>query len=224
MATKKSLFSCQECGYEAPKWLGRCPGCGSWNTLQEVTARPLRGSAKEAARITALKDVPAAAEVRLKTGIDEFDRVLGGGIVSGSVVLLGGDPGIGKSTLLLQAAARLASDHVVLYASGEESLFQLKLRSQRLQVPEDLPVIAATELDHLLQAAAELQPRVLILDSVQSFYRHEVEGTPGSLNQVREVTAALVRLAKENNIAVFLIGHVTKEGVMAGPRLLEHMG
>ena len=223
MATKKSLFSCQECGYEAPKWLGRCPGCGSWNTLQEVTARPLRGSAKEAARITALKDVPAAAEVRLKTGIDEFDRVLGGGIVSGSVVLLGGDPGIGKSTLLLQAAARLASDHVVLYASGEESLFQLKLRSQRLQVPADLPVIAATELDHLLQAAAELQPRVLILDSVQSFYRHEVEGTPGSLNQVREVTAALVRLAKENNIAVFLIGHVTKEGVMAGPRLLEHM-
>ncbi len=226
MVTKKTIFFCKDCGHESYKWLGRCLGCGSWNTMEEAPANAVKArhaASAEAPRVSSLKDVPAAAEVRFNTGIGELDRVLGGGLVSGSVVLLGGDPGIGKSTLLLQAAARLAMVKRVLYASGEESLHQLKLRAQRLGVKEDFYVIAATDLEKLIGVIADTKPQVLVLDSVQSFYHYEQEGAPGSVNQVREVTAELVRLAKENDIAVFLIGHVTKEGVMAGPRLLEHM-
>jgi DNA repair protein RadA/Sms len=227
MGTKKSMFFCKDCGYESYKWLGRCLGCGNWNTMVEAPASAGKarrnGSPAAAARVSSLSDVPTASEVRFNTGIGEFDRVLGGGVVTGSVVLLGGDPGIGKSTLLLQAAARLASAKRVLYASGEESLHQLKLRAQRLGIKEDFLVVAATDLEKLTEVIADTKPEVLVLDSVQSFYRHEQEGVPGSVNQVREVTAELVRLAKESDIAIFLIGHVTKEGVMAGPRLLEHM-
>lgn len=227
MGTKKSVFFCKDCGYESYKWLGRCLGCGNWNSMVEAPSSAVKarraGPAAAAARASSLNDVPAAAEMRFQSGIGELDRVLGGGVVSGSVILLGGDPGIGKSTLLLQAAARLASKKRVLYASGEESLHQLKLRAQRLGIKEEILVIAATDLEKLINVITDTKPEVLVLDSVQSFYRHEQEGVPGSVNQVREVTAELVRMAKENDIAIFLIGHVTKEGVMAGPRLLEHM-
>jgi len=176
-----------------------------------------------AAEVVALKSVPAVNEERTVTSIGEFDRVLGGGLVDGSVVLLGGDPGIGKSTLMLQAANRLASRRKVLYASGEESLRQLKMRADRVGAADDLAVTAVTDLDTLLSLAAELGPAVLVVDSVQSVYRSDLDSVPGSVSQVREVTGELVRMAKEQNVAVFLIGHVTKEGVMAGPRLLEHM-
>lgn len=221
---KKTVFCCGECGYEAYKWLGRCPACSSWNTFKEVKAGAIgRLPAPGAAKPLSLREIPAAAEERLASGIDEFDRVLGGGAVSGSVVLLGGDPGIGKSTLLLQAADKLAVSRAVLYASGEESLQQIKLRAQRLETEGQAFVLSTTRFDEIEDAVVSMEPRVLVVDSVQSFYKEEQEGGPGSINQLREVTAALVRLAKERNVIVFLIGHVTKEGIMAGPRLLEHM-
>ncbi len=226
MAKKISLFSCTECGFETQKWLGRCPGCEAWNTLVEEKNTQLRNkSSRKGSPVVAspIEKIPAAAEERFKTGISEFDRVLGGGMVAGSVVLLGGDPGIGKSTILLQAAACLAGGRNVFYASGEESLHQIKMRSDRLNIKESFQVAAVTELDDLLQSASAARPSVLIVDSVQSIYRSDLEGVPGSVRQVREVTGELVRLAKDKNIAVFLVGHVTKEGTMAGPRLLEHM-
>jgi len=226
-----TIYCCGGCGYETQKWLGRCPGCGEWNTMAEFKPAPAskrksaggisRGAV--AAEAVTLKSVPSVNEERTVTGIGEFDRVLGGGLVDGSVVLLGGDPGIGKSTLLLQAAARLAARKKVFYASGEESLRQLKMRADRISVAEDLIVTAVTDLETLLSLTAELSPDVLVVDSVQSIYRSELDSVPGSVSQVREVTGELVRMAKEQNVAVFLIGHVTKEGVMAGPRLLEHM-
>ena len=227
---KKTLFYCTGCGYESSKWLGRCPGCGAWNTMEEVPlpARAARRPENElsvpgSAKAARLQEISAAAEDRIISGIDEFDRVLGGGAVMGSVILIGGDPGIGKSTLLLQAAAAFSGHHHVLYASGEESLRQIKMRAQRLRINADFQVVATTELEQLLAILEEQGPQVLVLDSVQSFFRSDLEGVPGSVNQVREVTAALTRLAKENGMIVFLIGHVTKEGIMAGPRLLEHM-
>ena len=228
MAKKMSLFCCNSCGYETQKWLGRCPGCSEWNTLFEVKLKPSRGksprpAAKEAAPAMSLAEVPAPKEERYVTSIGELDRVLGGGVVNGSVVLLGGDPGIGKSTLLLQATAKLASGQSVFYASGEESLHQLKMRAERLSIKEQFQAAAVTELETLLEMVDNLEPTVMIVDSVQSLYRGELDSLPGSVSQVREVTAELVRLAKERNIAIFLVGHVTKEGNMAGPRLLEHM-
>ncbi|MGM0689708.1 MAG: DNA repair protein RadA [Bacillota bacterium] len=225
MAKKTTLFCCNSCGYETQKWLGRCPGCEEWNTLAEVSVVPARRRAARlgSVRSLSLNEVPAAAEDRFVTGIGEFDRVLGGGMVSGSVVLIGGDPGIGKSTLLLQAAARLAGNRSVFYASGEESLHQLKMRAERLAVKDTFQVAAITELEVLLETTGSVNPAVLIVDSVQSIYRSDIDGVPGSVSQVREVTAELVRMAKEKNIAVFLVGHVTKEGMIAGPRLLEHM-
>jgi DNA repair protein RadA/Sms len=194
-----------------------------YNGRGQRSAARRKAAAKAGAEAVPLHEVPAAAEERFITGIGEFDRVLGGGVVSGSVILLGGDPGIGKSTLLLQAAARLAGKKKVFYASGEESLHQLKMRADRLNIKEQFYAAAITELEMLLETAASVKPAVLVVDSVQSIYRSEVDGVPGSVSQVREVTAELVRLAKEENIAVFLVGHVTKEGIMAGPRLLEHM-
>ena len=226
MARKISLFCCNNCGYETQKWLGRCPGCSEWNTLEEVNFAPARRKAAKkigTSAVVALNEVQSAAEERFITSIGEFDRVLGGGMVSGSVVLLGGDPGIGKSTLLLQAAACLAGKRKVFYASGEESLHQLKMRAGRLDIREVFQVAAITELEVLLETTRSVKPAVLIVDSVQSVYCSEIDSVPGSVSQVREVTGELVRLAKEQNIAVFLVGHVTKEGTMAGPRLLEHM-
>lgn len=225
MAKKISLFCCNSCGHETQKWLGRCPGCSEWNTLEEASPLPaVRKAARTgASAVIPLDEIPAAAEERYITAIGEFDRVLGGGMVSGSVVLIGGDPGIGKSTLLLQAAARLGGSRSVFYASGEESLHQLKMRAERLNIRESFQAAAITDLDVLLETTRILKPAVLVVDSVQSIYRSEIGGVPGSVSQVREVTGELVRLAKEQNIAVFLVGHVTKEGTMAGPRLLEHM-
>jgi DNA repair protein RadA/Sms len=233
MAKKQTtIYCCGSCGYETQKWMGRCPGCGEWNTMVEFKPAPAvkrkadggRNPHKTAiAEAVGLKTVPSTNEARTVTGISEFDRVLGGGLVDGSVVLLGGDPGIGKSTLLLQAAARLANGKKVFYASGEESLRQLKMRADRVGVTEDLQVAAVTDLETLLSLTTDLQPDVLVVDSVQSIYRSDLDSVPGSVSQVREVTGELVRAAKEENMAVFLIGHVTKEGVMAGPRLLEHM-
>ncbi len=229
MAKKKTLFYCAGCGYEAHRWMGRCPACDEWNTMVEGEYAPKkRGSApKGQTRVVSLNELEASGEERLVTGVAEFDRVLGGGVVFGSVILLGGDPGIGKSTLLLQAAARLAKggtgERSIFYASGEESLYQLKMRAERLHINESFYTAAVTDLEELLEIAGTIKPAVLIVDSVQSIYRGESEGVPGSVSQVREVTAELVRLAKDQNIAVFLVGHVTKEGAMAGPRLLEHM-
>ncbi|MFO8191835.1 MAG: DNA repair protein RadA [Bacillota bacterium] len=227
MAKKsRTLFCCSSCGYEAQKWLGRCPGCGEWNTMVEFKTAPDRrhqvAPAGEVKAVT-LDSVPAVDEERFPTGIGEFDRVLGGGVVSGSVVLLGGDPGIGKSTLLLQAAEGMSAGRKVFYASGEESLQQIKMRARRLKIENGFYTAAVTELGTLLETAAALGPAVLIVDSVQSIYRGDIDGVPGSVSQVREVTAELVRMAKERSMAVFLVGHVTKEGMMAGPRLLEHM-
>ncbi len=225
MAKKTTMFCCTSCGHENQKWLGRCPGCSEWNTLEEVSAVPARRKATKTGALSpvALNEIPALSEERFVTAINEFDRVLGGGMVSGSVVLLGGDPGIGKSTLLLQATARLAAKTNVLYASGEESLRQLKMRADRLDINQSFQTAAITDLDILLETVNTVKPSVLVVDSVQSIYRGEIGGVPGSVSQVREVTGELVRMAKESNIAVFLVGHVTKEGAMAGPRLLEHM-
>jgi DNA repair protein RadA/Sms len=222
----RTLFCCSNCGYESQKWLGRCPGCGEWNTMVEFKTAPDRrrqGAPAGEVKAVTLDSVPTADEERFPTGIGEFDRVLGGGVVSGSVVLLGGDPGIGKSTLLLQAAEGMSAGREVFYASGEESLQQIKMRARRLKIASSFYTAAVTELEALLETAASLGPAVLIVDSVQSIYRGDIDGVPGSVSQVREVTAELVRLAKERSMAVFLVGHVTKEGIMAGPRLLEHM-
>ncbi len=225
MVKKKTLFCCNGCGHESHRWLGRCPGCGEWNSMVEFKPPSQQRNSVQAVqtRVVPLNEIKSADEERYMTGISEFDRVLGGGVVSGSVVLLGGDPGIGKSTILLQAAARLAGKRQVFYASGEESLHQVKMRAQRLSIKESFFTAAVTDLDDLLSHTASIKPDVLVVDSVQSIYRSELEGVPGSVSQVREVAAELICLAKDHNIAVFLVGHVTKEGTMAGPRLLEHM-
>ncbi|MDR7519812.1 MAG: DNA repair protein RadA [Armatimonadota bacterium] len=220
-------FVCQQCGHESAKWLGRCPGCGQWNTLVEepqvpAASRPRRTAAPEPVSV---QDVAAGAEHRLPTGSAEFDRVLGGGVVAGSVVVVGGDPGVGKSTLLMQCADRVARTGArVLYASAEESVRQTKLRAERLGVSApSLLLLAEADLDAITETAGRLRPTLLIVDSIQTVYRADVASAPGSVAQVRECTAALVRLAKEQGIAVFLVGHVTKEGTLAGPRVMEHL-
>ena len=226
---KKSVFFCTGCGHESPKWLGKCPGCGEWNTLVEQvlqTSRPL-GRSKTAVREVpvALPDITADASERMPTGISEFDRTLGGGIVPGAVVLVGGDPGIGKSTLLLQASDAIArSGETVLYVTGEESRSQIRLRASRLGVDSGLiSVLTETDVSHVLEVAASSPPSVLVVDSIQTIYHADANGSPGSVSQVREAAASLVRFAKETGVPVFLIGHVTKQGAIAGPRILEHM-
>ncbi|KAA0544129.1 DNA repair protein RadA [Bacillus sp. BGMRC 2118] len=233
MVKRKTKFTCQACGYESPKWMGKCPGCGAWNTLTEelepskssrkltFTASMNEGNAKP----VKLKEVETIQEPRIKTDNNEFNRVLGGGIVRGSLVLIGGDPGIGKSTLLLQISSYLSSkDQGVLYISGEESVKQTKLRADRLRVSSDaLYVLAETDLEFITKAIEELSPSFVVIDSIQTIYHPEVQSAPGSVSQVRECTAELMRLAKSKGIAIFIVGHVTKEGNIAGPRLLEHM-
>jgi len=226
---KKSVFFCTGCGHESPKWLGKCPGCGEWNTLVEQVlqrSRPLGRSATAAREVpVALPDITADASERMPTGISEFDRTLGGGIVPGAVVLVGGDPGIGKSTLLLQASDAIArSGETVLYVTGEESRSQIRLRASRLGVDSGLiSVLTETDVSHVLEVAASSPPGVLIVDSIQTIYHADANGSPGSVSQVREGAASLVRFAKETGVPVFLIGHVTKQGAIAGPRILEHM-
>lgn len=226
----KTKFVCSNCGYESLKWLGKCPSCNSWSTFVEEVEAPKNkydisaGSASVRSVPKQLKDIGDDEGERLATGTKELDRVLGGGIVRGSLVLVGGDPGIGKSTLLLQICEDLGDKFDVLYVSGEESAQQIKMRATRLGVKaKNLKLLAETNLDSIIYHANEIKPAVMIVDSIQTMYREEVASAPGSVAQVREATHYLMRLAKENNIAIFIVGHVTKEGSIAGPRVLEHM-
>jgi DNA repair protein RadA/Sms len=230
MPKSKEVFICQNCGAASPKWQGQCPGCGEWNTLlAEISSPNPRKSARSANPERADVSTTLAAEAhveqpRLETGSAELDRVLGGGLVPGSVTLIGGDPGIGKSTLMLQAAAALQNLGPVLYATGEESLKQVALRGRRLGLEAATTrLIAETCVEHIVGAASSLAARVLIVDSIQTMYSERIEAAPGAVSQLRECTAELVRFAKAGGTAVLLVGHVTKEGQIAGPRVLEHM-
>ncbi len=232
MAKRKSKFICQECGYESPKWMGKCPGCNQWNTLIEetvVTGTQKRGNWASGSNITQKPEkitaIESQEEPRIVTGIGELNRVLGGGIVRGSLVLIGGDPGIGKSTLLLQVSNQLATQNIdVLYISGEESTRQTKLRADRLGVTSDrLYVLAETNMLDITTQIDQLKPSFVVIDSIQTVFKEDVTSAPGSVTQVRECTSELMRIAKRNNIPIFIVGHVTKEGSIAGPRLLEHM-
>ncbi len=232
MAKRKTKFMCNSCGYESAKWMGRCPGCGEWNTMVEeievVTKGPRRTfqhSESTAQKATPITAVEIADEPRVDTDLAELNRVLGGGIVPGSLILIGGDPGIGKSTLLLQVSALLANKgQRVLYMSGEESIRQTKLRAERLGVTSaELYIYSETNLELVNEAIDSVEPKFVVIDSIQTVHHPEVTSAPGSVSQVRECTAELMRIAKTKNIAIFLVGHVTKEGQIAGPRLLEHM-
>jgi len=225
MAKPKKFYQCQACGYSTAKWMGRCPDCGEWNTLaEEVKESGRRAGLASGGRSepVPLNAIGTDASERVSTGIGELDRVLGGGIVPGSVVLIGGDPGIGKSTLLLQAVARLKGK--VLYVSGEESPEQIKMRAGRLGVSAGgVSLLAENYLEHVMEAAEEMEPAAVVIDSIQTMYTGEFESAPGSVGQVRECAAKLMFYAKRNAVPVFLIGHVTKEGAIAGPRVLEHI-
>lgn len=232
MSKAKIVYSCTECGAQAPKWSGQCADCGAWNSLVEevaVAAKTKAGrfggyAGANAAAVTTLIDVPITATTRWSTGQSELDRVLGGGLVVGSAVLLGGDPGIGKSTLLLQALAYLNQQHRVLYVTGEESLQQVSMRAHRLSLSCDqLRLLTETQVEIILATAAAEKPQVLVIDSIQTMFTEMLQSAPGAVGQVRESAAQLVRFAKQTGTALFLVGHVTKEGTLAGPRVLEHM-
>lgn len=228
MAKQKQMYFCQECGYDSSKWLGQCPGCKNWNTFVEekiVVGVDKRAVKTEAATPTSILDVSTEEEPRIGTGMKELDRVLGGGIVRGSLTLVGGDPGIGKSTILLQVCRNLTdSSCKVLYVSGEESLSQIKLRAQRLGgFHKEMLLLSETNLDSIEGAITKYMPEVVVIDSIQTMYLEEVSSSAGSVSQVREVTGRLMRIAKQLNVAIFIVGHVTKEGTVAGPRTLEHM-
>ncbi|MBS5935173.1 MAG: DNA repair protein RadA [Clostridiales bacterium] len=230
MAKAKNVFYCKECGYESAKWVGQCPGCKGWNTfVEEPVVKRVTAGANKDRRIqiepTKLSNVNCDTDERFSTSFGELDRVLGGGIVVGSLVLVGGDPGIGKSTLLLQMCKELASRHKnVLYISGEESLKQIKMRASRLSYSEgDLLLLSETNLDLIEDAIKKINPDVVIIDSIQTMFREDIGSAPGSVSQVRETTHSLMQIAKGMGISIFIVGHVTKEGVVAGPRVLEHM-
>jgi DNA repair protein RadA/Sms len=229
VTTRKSAYFCQECGAEYPKWQGQCGECGAWNTLAEGLATPKAkgrggGLVAASAGVQRLDQVSEEDTARVPTGLSELDRVLGGGIVPGAVILIGGDPGIGKSTLLLQALAALEGRLSTLYVTGEESLTQVSLRARRLGLPRlDLPVLAETSLETILATLARTTPGFVVLDSIQTLYTGALEAAPGSVSQLRECAAQLVRYAKAKNCTIVLVGHVTKEGAIAGPRVLEHM-
>ena len=226
----RTFFVCRECGAVVPKWAGQCADCGAWNTLEETVPAPAAASTGGYAgnlsgtAVQSLGAVAASEQPRIATGLGELDRVLGGGLVEGAVVLIGGDPGIGKSTLLIQALARLATAVPTLYVSGEESAQQIGLRARRLGLPMgDLRLLTETSVERILALALAEQPRVMVIDSIQTMYSEQMQSVPGAVAQVRETAAQLVRFAKLHGIAVFLVGHVTKEGALAGPRVLEHM-
>ncbi|KKW69116.1 DNA repair protein RadA [Lampropedia cohaerens] len=236
MVRDKTQFVCSECGAVATRWLGRCPSCGAWNSLQETQPQPARSEGKNrlaashyagasSAVITPLAQIETQDVVRSASGIAELDRVLGGGVVEGSVVLIGGDPGIGKSTLLLQTLDRLQRQGLpTLYVSGEESGAQVALRARRLGLPDSqVPILTETQLERILTALDKQQPAVAVIDSIQTLFSDQLTAAPGSVSQVRECAAHLTRLAKSTGIAIVLVGHVTKEGTIAGPRVLEHM-
>ena len=230
MAKVKTVFYCTACGNESPKWQGRCSACGAWNTMQEHVEKPVpAGKAKSAPvgqsrKPQRIHEVDCDAEIRFSTGIGELVRVLGGGAVEGSLVLVGGAPGIGKSTLLLQICNSLCSGRKVLYVSGEESERQLKLRAQRLGVsPEDLYILSETRMSDILEAVDEMEPDILIADSIQTLYQEENDSSPGSVSQVKDCTMTLMHLSKSRGITVFVVGHINKDGNIAGPKVLEHM-
>ncbi|MBR6475737.1 MAG: DNA repair protein RadA [Lachnospiraceae bacterium] len=232
MAKAKSVFFCKECGAESPKWLGQCPACKAWDSMVEepnagkksinkaASASPVKRAMPEK-----LSTVKVQNDLRIVTGVEEFDRVLGGGIVDSSLVLVGGDPGIGKSTLLLQICRILAGlDVDVLYISGEESVGQIKMRADRLgDFKGDIELLSENNLDNIEELLIEKRPKVVVIDSIQTMFREDIAAAPGSVSQVRETTGSLLRLAKGYGITIFIVGHVTKEGVVAGPRVLEHM-
>ncbi len=222
---RKNFFICSQCGYQSRKWLGRCPDCGEWDTLAEQQEPATTTGTGRRAEVYSLATAPATDHARLVTGIGEMDRVLGGGIVPGAVVLIGGDPGIGKSTLILQLLSALAGGgRRVLYVTGEESIQQVRMRAARLQVADEAIYLAAENcVESILGLAGEVGPGLLAVDSIQTLYSREVGSAPGSVTQVRESTARLLTLAKSTDLPVLLIGHVTKDGAIAGPRVLEHM-
>lgn len=234
MAKVKTQYVCQNCGYNSPRYLGRCPNCGEWNTLVEEQVQ-VTPSAKQSSRSTTLTGLVAKAQKigeinsqetpRVKTRLNELNRVLGGGIVPGSLILIGGDPGIGKSTLLLQVSGQLSEQHQrVLYVSGEESATQIKMRAERLAVSaDDFYIYPETNMDSVQETIRDLKPDYVIIDSVQTMQATDVSSAIGSVSQIREVTAQLMKIAKSNNITIFVVGHVTKGGALAGPKILEHM-
>ena len=225
---KNNVFFCQECGYESSKWVGQCPACKAWNTMvEEIVDKKSSVTHRQITevQVAKLNDVQSSSEKRMDTHIEELNRVLGGGIVPGSLVLVGGDPGIGKSTLLLQTCKSLSDQKIaVLYISGEESLQQIKMRADRIGIfSDEMALLCETNLDLIQGVIEERKPQVVVIDSIQTMFRENVNSAPGSVSQVREATSVLMRLAKEQGIAIFVVGHVTKEGTVAGPRVLEHM-
>ena len=230
MAKEKTVFFCTDCGTETTKWQGRCPGCGAWNTMQEHIEKPTPVGRAKAAPVGVsrnaqrLREVSTDTEIRFSTGMGELDRVLGGGAVAGSLVLVGGAPGIGKSTLLLQICNSLCTGRKVLYISGEESEKQLKLRAERIGVnPEELYILSETRLSDILTSVNQLQPDILIVDSIQTLYNEENDSTPGSVSQVKDCTMSMMQLSKSEGITIFVVGHINKDGAIAGPKVLEHM-
>lgn len=225
----KTVFVCSECGFHAARWLGKCPDCGSWNTMEETVEEPEDNKkgvslVSPVTAATKLSELREQEHIRQKTGCAELDRVLGGGLVSGSVVLLCGEPGIGKSTLLLQICAALSADGRVLYASGEESAGQLKLRADRLGVTgDDIYIASDTNVDSVLAHAEKLSPSVLMVDSIQTMWKNGVSSSAGGVSQIKECASTLIRYAKQNGVSVIIVGHVNKEGSIAGPKILEHM-
>ncbi len=230
MAKTKTVFFCTNCGNETPKWQGRCPSCGAWNTMQEHIEKPVSSVRGKSAPVgmsrqpKKLSELVSDDESRFSTGMGELDRVLGGGAVAGSLVLVGGAPGIGKSTLLLQICDSLCAGRTVLYISGEESERQLKMRAVRLGVsPDSLYILSETRLSDILEAVEEIKPDILIVDSIQTLYNEENESSPGSVSQVKDCTMSMMQLSKSNGITVFVVGHINKDGAIAGPKVLEHM-
>lgn len=230
---QKTIFLCSDCGYESPKWYGKCPSCGAWNTLSEYKVKPEtatrgvlaadhRGTGQN--KPTLLSDIDSATESRFQSGIGELDRVLGGGAVHGSFVLVGGEPGIGKSTLLLQMCQEMCRAAKVLYVSGEESLRQIKLRASRLGIrASNLFILAETDMDEIIHETDLLEPDILIIDSIQTVYRRDLTAAPGGTTQIKECAMSLMQYAKRHSVTIFIVGHVNKEGTLAGPKVLEHM-
>ena len=228
MAKNKTVFVCNECGYESPKWMGKCPACNAWNSFFEEkvlsSSSSNSGKKKEISKPIELNKIEGKSEAKISTGFNELDRVLGGGLVNGSLILLGGEPGIGKSTLILQICNKIKTDGKVLYVSGEESGEQIKLRADRLGIKNDnLLFLSETNIEKIEENILSINPKLVIIDSIQTMYSEEITSAAGSVSQVREITAKVMRTCKENGVTTILIGHVTKDGNIAGPRVLEHM-